>query len=164
MKALSVRQPWAWAIMHGGKRIENRTWQRNYSGWLLIHASAGLADAGALTRVNQALEQTHRLLLRPEQERALPRGAIVGMANVIYWGWSYVFSEYTVAEEPQVAWLDSCTEHCLLFREVVPLKTPVPCRGQLGLWTPPPDVLQAVVEQTRGLQLHLGRQPTADSR
>ena len=23
-KALSVRQPWAWAIIHGGKDIENR--------------------------------------------------------------------------------------------------------------------------------------------
>lgn len=25
--ALSVRQPWAWAIIHAGKDIENRTWQ-----------------------------------------------------------------------------------------------------------------------------------------
>ena len=23
--ALSVRQPWAWAIIHGGKDVENRT-------------------------------------------------------------------------------------------------------------------------------------------
>lgn len=25
--ALSVRQPWAWAIIHAGKDIENRSWQ-----------------------------------------------------------------------------------------------------------------------------------------
>lgn len=24
MKAISVRQPWAWLIIHGGKDIENR--------------------------------------------------------------------------------------------------------------------------------------------
>ena len=26
MKALSIRQPWAWLIAHGYKDIENRTW------------------------------------------------------------------------------------------------------------------------------------------
>jgi len=26
MKALSVRQPWAWLIVHGYKDVENRTW------------------------------------------------------------------------------------------------------------------------------------------
>lgn len=25
MKALTVQQPWAWAIIHGGKTVENRT-------------------------------------------------------------------------------------------------------------------------------------------
>ena len=39
MRALSVAQPWAWAIIHGPKRIENRTWSTNYRGPLLIHAS-----------------------------------------------------------------------------------------------------------------------------
>ena len=27
MKALSIRQPWAWAILHAGKDIENRDWR-----------------------------------------------------------------------------------------------------------------------------------------
>lgn len=27
MKVLTVRQPWAWAIFHAGKNVENRTWQ-----------------------------------------------------------------------------------------------------------------------------------------
>jgi hypothetical protein len=38
-KALSVRQPWAWAIIEGGKDVENRAWLTNYTGPLLIHAS-----------------------------------------------------------------------------------------------------------------------------
>lgn len=38
MKALSIRQPWAWAIMSGQKTIENRTWRTTYRGALLIHA------------------------------------------------------------------------------------------------------------------------------
>ena len=39
MKCLSILQPWAWAIIHGGKDVENRTWRTAYRGPLLIHAS-----------------------------------------------------------------------------------------------------------------------------
>jgi hypothetical protein len=40
MKALSIKHPWAWAIVHAGKDIENRTWECRYRGEILIHASA----------------------------------------------------------------------------------------------------------------------------
>jgi len=39
MKALSIRQPWAWLLVEGFKDIENRTWKTNYRGSFLIHAS-----------------------------------------------------------------------------------------------------------------------------
>jgi ASCH domain len=39
MKALSVCQPWAWAIVHGIKTIENRSRQTRHRGPLVIHAS-----------------------------------------------------------------------------------------------------------------------------
>ena len=42
MKALSIRQPWAWLIVYGGKDVENRTWKTNYRGPVLIHASKTL--------------------------------------------------------------------------------------------------------------------------
>jgi hypothetical protein len=38
-RALSIYQPWAWAIIHAGKTIENRSWKPRYRGPLLIHAS-----------------------------------------------------------------------------------------------------------------------------
>lgn len=40
MKALSVRQPWALAIVDGVKTIEIRSWATDYRGELLICASA----------------------------------------------------------------------------------------------------------------------------
>lgn len=40
MKALSVRQPWAWLIVAGYKSIENRTWSTRHRGPLLIHAAS----------------------------------------------------------------------------------------------------------------------------
>lgn len=39
MKALSIQQPWAYAILFLGKDIENRGWKTNYRGRFLIHAS-----------------------------------------------------------------------------------------------------------------------------
>ncbi len=38
MKALSVRQPWAWLIVNGHKDIENRVWNTRFRGRIWIHA------------------------------------------------------------------------------------------------------------------------------
>lgn len=39
-RGLSIRQPWAWLIVHGYKGIENRDWKHppSYRGHLVIHA------------------------------------------------------------------------------------------------------------------------------
>lgn len=39
MKALSIRQPWADAIIYCGKDIENRTWNTKLRGRILVHAA-----------------------------------------------------------------------------------------------------------------------------
>ncbi len=39
IKALSVHQPWAWAIIYALKDIENRGWPIHYRGDILIHAT-----------------------------------------------------------------------------------------------------------------------------
>jgi hypothetical protein len=42
MKALSIRQPWAWLLMHGTKDIENRNWPTSVRGTIAIHAAKGI--------------------------------------------------------------------------------------------------------------------------
>lgn len=44
MRALSVKQPWAELIARGDKKIEYRTWSRDFRGDLLIVASKGRND------------------------------------------------------------------------------------------------------------------------
>jgi len=44
MKALSIRQPWAWLIVHGGKDIENRSWHTKLRGRFLVHAAKGMTQ------------------------------------------------------------------------------------------------------------------------
>lgn len=58
MKALSIRQPWAWAILLAGKDVENRSWSTPVRGRVLIHASAHLRtrefdeDCSFITRIS----------------------------------------------------------------------------------------------------------------
>lgn len=44
MRALSVRQPWAELIARGRKKVECRSWSRDFRGDLLIVASASRHD------------------------------------------------------------------------------------------------------------------------
>ena len=44
LSALSIRQPWAWLIIHGGKDIENRTWADRRHETIAIHASKTCPD------------------------------------------------------------------------------------------------------------------------
>jgi hypothetical protein len=44
LRALSVRQPWAWLIVNGFKDIENRSRRTHHRGSLLIHAGSSLGN------------------------------------------------------------------------------------------------------------------------
>jgi hypothetical protein len=50
VKALTLRQPWAWAAIYGGKDVENRRWKTRHRGPLLIHAGIDV-DAGGSASV-----------------------------------------------------------------------------------------------------------------
>lgn len=56
MKALSVRQPWAWLIVTGTKNIENRTWPTSLRGRIYIHA--GRKPAYGATLLSSAYGKT----------------------------------------------------------------------------------------------------------
>lgn len=44
MKAISIRQPYAYLIVNGKKDIENRNWKTKQRGRVLIHASQKIDD------------------------------------------------------------------------------------------------------------------------
>jgi hypothetical protein len=45
MKAISIRQPWAWLVVNGWKNIENRDCRFKHRGPLLIHAGSWMTEA-----------------------------------------------------------------------------------------------------------------------
>lgn len=80
MKALSVRQPWAWLIVFGFKPIENRTWATKHRGETLIHASAGCTIAEYEDAVGFAHSIDPSILL--PRYHGLQRGGFVGVATL----------------------------------------------------------------------------------
>jgi len=48
MKALSIKQPWAWAIIRQGKDIENRRWNTKHRGSFYVHASKSIDRSAPL--------------------------------------------------------------------------------------------------------------------
>ena len=90
MLALSIRQPWAHAILHWGKDLENRSWPTKIRGRVLIHAAARPAGCG--------LEVLDRLIATDhpagagaprvpadwrEQLPDLPMGGIIGSVEIV---------------------------------------------------------------------------------
>ena len=159
MRAITVRQPYAWAITLGSKDVENRS--RNiagsYRGPIAIHA--------ALKADEEALRSLPGL-----PPNGIPRifdyGAIIGVADLVdvhdaedCWTADmrrvrdlYANDREAYDALPTTAaggligktrmcspWSLPSSQHLVLVNPR-PLPTPIPCRGRLGLWTVPDDI------------------------
>lgn len=77
MKALSIRQPWAWLIVHGYKDVENRTWRTGFRGRFGVHASKTFDREGY-----RWVQQEFPKIKMPAPEE-FGYGAIVGVVDLI---------------------------------------------------------------------------------
>lgn len=157
--AITVRQPWAWALAAGHKPVENRTWRPGleHVGRLIgIHAGQHAPDNHEAADVWRALPPGAVRGDAPE----LVRGALIGVARLV----GVVRQTPWVHGEP-----DGCPTRAhvytlmqgqsvgtelpkaaalriepwwrgpwgWLFGEVMLLPEPIPMRGQQGLWRIP---------------------------
>ena len=132
---LSVRQPWAWALLYGGKTIENRTWRScRYRGRIWIHAPErencdSVEDAVRL--VAQGWKCNDRQALERYREHD-QRGAIIGSMTLTdcrrldELDRRDPLRSNPWADGPWL-WLVTDPESCDLW----------PTPGRLGLWMPP---------------------------
>lgn len=67
MKAISIKQPWAYLILNGYKPLENRSWRTKIRGRVLIHAGKEI-DEEAVKRF--------------EITEYLPTGCILGSVEI----------------------------------------------------------------------------------
>ena len=78
MRALSIRQPWAWCILNG-KPIENRDWPTNFRGRFLIHAAKGMTE----DEYEDTAWFAATLGLNVPAKADLQRGGIIGSAEMV---------------------------------------------------------------------------------
>jgi hypothetical protein len=135
MKALTIKQPWVHAILHEGKDIENRSWQRDFRGWLALHASAQPDRYARFPR-------GHRL---PDLDSP-PCSAICGVARVV---------DIVTSSRSKWFWRpdDGSINFGWLLVDATALKRPIPCKGALGLWTLTPGQVRNIRRQLPGLNL-----------
>jgi hypothetical protein len=84
VKALSIRQPWAWLIVNGYKNIKNRTWPTKFRGRVLIHAGKGMThdEYDDVEDFLMFSESPTMQSIRLPSFAALERGGIVGVATI----------------------------------------------------------------------------------
>lgn len=126
MKALSLKQPWAWLMVNGIKDIENRKWRTNYRGPLLIHASKTWDQEGYKFILN-TVEYRQRPFIPAKEDYDF--GALIGMVNIVdcvdHHPSKWFFGPYGfVFENPEI-WKD-----------------PIPYKGQLSLFEVPNRLLK----------------------
>jgi hypothetical protein len=119
MIALSIRQPWAWLILHAGKDIENRDWPTKVRGRFLIHASKGMTRDEYENATDPLWAKGGRTIYLPPFED-LQRGGIVGEAELV--------DCVTASESP---WFNGAFGFVLRNAQPLPFR---PYRGQLGFF------------------------------
>lgn len=154
VRVLTVRQPWAWAIIYGGKDVENRV--RNiagdYRGPVAIHA----AQKGSEDEASVAVWMKWLDTIDPDV-----RGAIIGVVDLV----DVHLADDCLAQlgvyqghedDPD---MDCCSEwadyshdrdvHHLVLANPRALDEPIPWKGALGLRRTSFDIAgQWLVEQT----------------
>lgn len=135
MSALTIHQPWAWAIVAGHKLVENRSWSPPAAAVgevLVIHAGRRF-DVENESLVEQLVGTD---CLPPHVDA----GGIIGVATL---------DRVIDAQD------GNCTDPMLMdpwfsgrfgwvLRDADQFPTPIECRGKQGLWKVPPEAAAKV--------------------
>ena len=115
MKALSIRQPWAYLIVNGIKDVENRTWHTDFRGRIYVHAGK--------------VPDTHSPVFVDDEGIPIEildsyYGAIIGEVDIVHCVWNHKSKWRAVGQ-----WQ-------FVLANPVAYTQPIPCRGQLGFFNP----------------------------
>jgi hypothetical protein len=115
MKVLTIKNPWAGAILFLGKDVENRTWRTNYRGRMLIHSSR-MQDTNAYHGIFGKMFQD------PAFADRLRFGYIIGSVDLL-----------DCVQNAESRWAEQGVWHWRLKNPIV-FTNPIAIQGSLGLW------------------------------
>lgn len=118
LKVLTVKQPWASALVRGEKDVENRIWTTTYRGWVLIHAGLKWDES----------------VISKQVAMTMPRGHVIGAIKLT----SIVHGHDSGWAQPGCwHWLHDTSAALIL-------PNPVPWRGVQGLIQAPQELLSQI--------------------
>ena len=95
MKALSIKQPWAWLIVMGFKTVENRTWHTKFRGEFLIHAGKTMDNnmfkmldryctmCNGFSEISMPDKEKLKKMIELWPGAQLLRGGVIGKAEIV---------------------------------------------------------------------------------
>ena len=123
LRAFTIKQPWAWAIAHAGKTIENRDWRTYQRGTIAIHAGAAW-----------------------HWDRQLPRGIAQPDDSEIHFSAIIAIADLVdCVDHARSKWFGG--PFGFVLDNIRPLKKPVPCKGALSFWHVPSAQVNAIRRQ-----------------
>lgn len=151
IRALSLTQPWASLVAIGAKEWETRSWPTPYRGQVAIHASKGYPrNCRELESEEPFMSALKRGLTNPH---ALPTGSIIALADLE----ECLPTEAVLPRigENEKAFGDYYPgRYAYRLAHVLQLPRPIPCRGALGFWPIPDDVVAQIYMQLREEMAH----------
>ena len=153
MRILTVRQPWAWAIVHGEKDVENRTQSWKYRGPIAIHAANQTSEQGMRDDNVRAAWSEHG---EGDPLEALVIGAVIGVVDLVdvhTCATDCCSSPWAMQDLVVETWRGPLSQTRSQFRVHLvlanprPLAKPIPAKGRLGLWRPDEQLTAAIREQ-----------------
>jgi len=131
MRAITITQPWASAIMAGAKAIETRSWRIDYRGEMAIHASKRWNRDD---REFAAHLWSLGLVPAPDE---LPLGAVLGTVELLACDpVELLITTAAIRDHPNEVMLGDYSPGrygwILQVRDV--FQDPVPAAGRLGVW------------------------------
>jgi hypothetical protein len=128
MKCISLKQPWAYLMVNGIKDIENRSWNTNFRGPVLVHASKTF-DQDSLDFIKQTITYLENdgngEIVLPEK---FDMGGIVG-----------TFTITKVVTDSANPWFFGPYGFVVKYARPLPF---FPLRGQLNIFDVPDEIVQ----------------------
>jgi hypothetical protein len=126
LKALSLKQPFAWLIANGYLLVDDRSWGTQYRGPILIHASKGLYEA-----YYQHIRSNTDVPI-PDRDK-LEYGGVVGIADLVLCSKPGQLPA-GISREQRAHFGGVHQEYYgFLFAQARPLPL-MPCAGKLGIF------------------------------
>ena len=139
MRALSVKQPWAWAIVTGRKDVENRSrphpWTSAVGEVVALHSSATIDKRAR----RDLVDRRYARALGFGDDPRVACGAVLATMRI-----SNVHEAFTGCCDPLYAETEGWHVE---WDDLRPLVVPIPCKGALGLWQVPELVERGIAFQ-----------------